>query len=123
MGMRELESGADLRGIVDHLGHGESFGSYALPKSAIGKIFESEEGFTVPLAGPKKGGDVGMVERGNGQGFTGEARQCVGGSTLVGAEEFQGNDAVEFFIASFEDHAHPTLAALLQEFVLRMFGS
>jgi hypothetical protein len=63
--------------------------------------------------------DVGMVQGGSGLRFSleaGESLRIV--SDLVG-QELQGDKAVQLYVLSFIDHAHPSTAKLLDDAVVR----
>ena len=57
-----------------------------------------------------------MVEGGGGAGFLDEAQTAVGVGDLVGAQDFDGDFAVELGVAGTVDDAHPTLSEFVEEF-------
>ena len=64
------------------------------------------------------GADVGVIEGGGGAGFAAKALE---GLRVVGdfvGEKFQGDEAAEFGVFGFEDHAHAAAADFVEDAVV-----
>ena len=58
------------------------------------------------------------IEGGGGLGFLHEAAAAVGIAGVIGAENFEGDDAIEFEVFGFIDLAHAAGANFLQDLIL-----
>jgi hypothetical protein len=98
-----FEGFGDLFGYRERFGDGQG----ALERGAFdvfhddGVLFEAEDG-----------GDIGVVEGGEGLGFALKAGEVIGVVGEGGGEDFDGDFAVEFVVAGFVDFAHAAGAYL-----------
>ena len=66
--------------------------------------------------------DAGMVELGGGFGFLVKALHLLRGRPEAGADHLEGDDALQFDLPGFVDHAHAAMGDLPQQLVIAKGG-
>ena len=105
-----LEGFADARDDGEGLGGVDGAGAHGLAEVDAVDVFHEEVEEGAGLAEVVDGDDVWVVEFGEGAAFAGEA---FGEGGLFGeglGEDFEGDEAIEFWLAGFVDETHAALA-------------
>src|ERR1700722_286340 len=77
-----------------------------------------DEGLLAVAADFINGADVGMVESGGGAGFTAETLEGLRVAGKLVGQEFESDEAAEFSVLGFVDHAHAAAAELFHDAVV-----
>jgi hypothetical protein len=120
-GVSEGESATKLGGVVEDGRQAERRRSGPLPERAAAQKFKREKRGSIPLARLVDGGDSGVVEGGDGFGFTPEALKSATGVGYVHIrqQKFERDDAVEAPVPRAVDDTHAALAATIEDLVMR----
>ena len=100
------EGVGDLGGVVDDLGDAEAAAGDEFVEGAAGDELHDDDVHAGFVDDVMDGDDVGVVERGGGLGFLEEALAEGGIGGLVGAEDLEGDRAIELEVARFIHFAH-----------------
>ena len=108
----------DLGAVVDDLGDAEAAAGDDIGESAAGDHFHDHDFGAIVGEDVVDGDDVGVIEGGGGLGFLHEAAAAVGIAGVIGAEDFEGDDAIELEVFGFIDLAYAAGANFLQDLIL-----
>ena len=124
--MGELEGITNLGHDGQRFPRGDAPGVEQLPQIHAIHKFHEEKVEAIRAAKFVDSDDTGMVEFGEGSGFTGEALGKRGIVADVGREDFESHDAVELLLSRLVDSTHAALTDKLENFELgkpgRKFG-
>jgi len=104
--LRGGEGAAGLDGVVERLGQRDGAGVELLAEGLAIDELSGNVGDVAGLADVVNGDDVGVVERGRGAGFLGEAEDALGVLDELGGQQLQSDLAVEASVLSEVDFAH-----------------
>lgn len=118
-GVRGLEGGGELGGVLEGGGRGEAGGrDETVECLAVDELHGDEvDGFG--LSDFVDNDDAGVIEGGGSAGFLEEAKTIFIGGGRGGGHDFEGDGAVEAFVAGFVDGSHAALAELFEDPVMR----
>ena len=120
------QSAGDLQPVFDdafqrNLPPGRPEAANILLQRAPGQILQRQETLAFVFLDGIDGGDMGMIERGDGPCLAKEPAHRVFGVEQGRPEKFQCDEAVEAEVAGLENNTDPALAEFLEDFVTRSY--
>jgi len=106
-------------GVLQHLVEAQTFVPDQLAQRVARHVLHGDEVRAIDAVDLVNGDDIGVVERRRRPGFLHEAALALRIGHCLSLQHLDGNQPVQAGVPAFVDHAHPALAELFDDLVVR----